>query len=255
MRGRNRQKRVILIFTVSCVAAVLGFAIYAAISSKLVKTVENEFNPDEITLAVVENNDSNTASTVTKAISWSEDSSSTPTKYTATKKIQITNVDESDTNNADAYIRVALIPSYISNVIYTDENNTEQEQEVSVISGNYELSGFGELTDITINNNTFTMGNVTFTLDSEWEDRWFFNHTDGYFYYREIVEPGETTDPLLANVSILSDTYNILKTYGMQLEVDVITDAIQTQGGALDARWTDAGVTIDTDDTLKQGTS
>ena len=99
------------------------------------------------------------------------------------------------------------------------------------------------------------MGNVTFTLDSGWETHWFWNPTDGYFYYRAVVEPGKTTELLLESVSISSDTYSILETYDIQLEVDVLADSIQTKGGALDARWTKAGVTIDTDGNLETATS
>lgn len=42
--------------------------------------------------------------------------------------------------------------------------------------------------------------------------------------------------------------YDVLETYELQLEVDVLVDSIQTQGGALAARWAEAGMTIDDKD-------
>ncbi|MCD8219316.1 MAG: hypothetical protein LUC50_02915 [Ruminococcus sp.] len=53
---------------------------------------------------------------------------------------------------------------------------------------------------------------------------------------------------MLAFVSIASETYDVLETYELQLEVDVLVDSIQTQGGALAARWAEAGMTIDDKD-------
>lgn len=171
MKKRKRRKLALGIMASACAAAVLGFAVYAAVSSKIVKTAVNEFNPDEIVLAVVENGGDNEDPTVTMEISWKADSISLPTTYTAAKKVQIKNRNVKDVNNADVYLRVVLIPSYISEVKYADAGGQSQVQAVSVVSGNYELSSFGELTGISIDDvsHTFTIGDVTFTLDSDWE--------------------------------------------------------------------------------------
>ena len=151
---------------------------------------------------------------------------------------------------------------------------TESTETVTVVPGTptvYGLADFGSLTEISSLSATsetedssddteddsedsdiceYTMGDVTFTLSSDWSTSWLYNSTDGYFYYKAIVEVGDTTKELLSSVSISQKTYKILEAYGISLEVDILADAIQTQGGALDARWSEAGVSIQEDGTL-----
>ncbi len=226
-----------VILSLALVSTVVVFAV-----AKLTKTVSNKFTSDEITVAVVENGDDNSDPETATELTWEQDSGS----YTADKEVQIKNVDEDDVNNADAYIRVALIPSYNATV----EVSTLSSVDVEVITPSYSLKSFGELTDITISGNQFTMGDVTFTLADNWDDYWIFNDADGYFYYKAILSPGTTTEPLLKSVSISSDVYSILIANDIELEVDVIADSIQTLGGAVDARWSDANISISSDGTL-----
>ncbi|MCC8192315.1 MAG: hypothetical protein LIO41_04670 [Ruminococcus sp.] len=231
-------------FVAICIILSLALASTAVVYAvaKLTKTVSNRFTSDEITIAVVENGDDNSDPEAATELTWEQDSGS----YTADKEVQIKNVNEDDVNNADAYIRVALIPSYNAAV----EVSTLSSVDVEVITPSYSLKSFGELTDISISGNQFTMGDVTFTLADDWDDYWFWNVTDGYFYYKAIVSPGTTTEPLLKSVSISRDVYSILIANDIELEVDVIADSIQTLGGAVDARWSDADISIGSDGTL-----
>jgi hypothetical protein len=138
--------------------------------------------------------------------------------------------------------------------VYDDSSNALENVDVTNTEG---ILSIGDMTDISITNNAFTMGDVTFTLDEKWSDSWFFNETDGYFYCKNIVKVGATTQPLLSSVSIGKTTLSKINTEnpGVSLEVDVLSDSIQTKGGAVAARWGDsAGVEIGDDGTLQVST-
>jgi hypothetical protein len=257
------------------------------------------------------------------------------TGYYATKEVTVSNSNNTNENNTDAYIRVCIIPKWISTVVVpkVDDNGnyvldaegnvTTEEQTVDVQSHYGSLSDFGSLTDINLSNgtssssstdseetsseeslsndgsssednendetktssngvtsselasdsssgsasessdttetnkstNTYTMGAVTFTLDSKWSDNWIFNPKDGYFYYKTKVAPGETTAKLLEKVSIEASTKDAMDSAGVSLQVDVIADSIQTNtdANAIYKRWGDAetlGITVGEDGTL-----
>ncbi len=246
---KHRRKKIIftvLLFAVLVLCIAIAYADY-----KSEKTAENVVTPANVATAVIENGTSNAnilSSTYTTTLSLVADQTPSPTSYSAAKQVQIKNIDEND-NNTEAYIRVAIVPEWTATVTPTAGT------DVDVTLGtpeDYGLEDFGELTDISLSagDTSYTMGDVTFTLDSSWESYWFFNTTDGYFYYRKKLAPGSTTEPLLASVKLSASTYDSMEEYGIDLEVDVLTDAIQTQGGAVDARWEDARLTIESDGTL-----
>jgi hypothetical protein len=117
------------------------------------------------------------------------------------------------------------------------------------VTTNTEFKPFGELTAITFSGSTYTMGDVTFTLDGSWNDNWFFNSVDGYFYCKKAVKPGDSTPLLLASLSV--DKTKKDTTYkDVTLEVDIISDSIQTGGGAVSARWGASKITIDSNGAL-----
>lgn len=56
--------------------------------------------------------------------------------------------------------------------------------------------------------------------------KWIYN-TDGYYYYTEIVRPGESTTNLFDNVKVSKETVNLLKE-GQRIELSVIADSIES---------------------------
>ena len=74
------------------------------------------------------------------------------------------------------------------------------------------------------------MGGVTFTLAAGWDvpdgggRYWSYEPTDGYFYYHGVLQPGETTAPLLQSVSGEGKG---------RLEVQVLEEGIEAAGDGL----------------------
>lgn len=241
-RHSGRRMKKLFCMIVVPIVLISGFTIFAIYNHKSIKSAENNFIPSEITNAVQENEDGNENPISQKDLTWTLDGGN---HYTATKAVKILNVDVAGKNNTDAYIRVCMIPRWVRTVQETD---TSQEAEIDVtnVAGYTE---FGNITDIKIdeNTNTYTMGDIKFKLADNWSANWIYNEKDGYFYYKKIVPPGDTTEMLLENVSISKEKYERIDE-DVFLRVDIISDSIQTEGGALDARWAASGITIDTTD-------
>ncbi len=253
-RDSKKIRRAALTLVVAL--ALLGMCslgVWAYTQSKTQKVAENEFYPAKINIVVIEENvtGGTDESDGTKALSveWETETSGSDILYTADKSVQIKNVDETDANNADAYIRVAIVPKWTADVVTETADTTsvptvpETTQAVDVWGPSYGLQDFGSLSSLSSSDlstdptqtTTFTMGDVTFTLADDWYNSWVF--IDGYFYYKYILSPGETTAQLLDSVTISSKTYNILTNYDITLEVDIISDSIQTEAGAFKERW------------------
>lgn len=271
MKRINHRKKIIVVVCGTGVAFLVSVCsiVYAITPSKLIRKEENHFSPAEIDIAVQENNDNNELPTSEKKLTWTIRGDTA----TAPKEVQIKNRNQDDKNNADAYIRVCLIPQWYQTMPMDAEGHAlaiEQPQTTAVsdatrettdvvtttmievnVTNLMDVADFGDLKSIEIKNNTYQMGDVTLTLADDWETYWFFNPKDGYFYCRSPVAPGKTTALLLKEVSIPTEVLNKIEE-GVHLKVDVISDAIQTEGGAIDARWADAGVAIYTDTETNQ---
>jgi len=84
------------------------------------------------------------------------------------------------------------------------------------------------------------LGDLTFELDPDWETNWFYK--DGYFYYRTVLQPGETTAPLLHRVRLTDDTPAMREKYAdITITVEVFADILQAAGGAASQAW---GITV-----------
>jgi hypothetical protein len=290
----------------------LGLVIWAAENvRKSSVSVTNRFIPGTVDIAVVENGKNNDTTnyteTYTADVDWMD---ATPSEndtdkkvWTATKEVQVKNMAKSSntSQSAPAYVRVSIIPRWTRRMYVDSDGNIYESltatenalgikvtatdikaEYVDVLDSEY-LKDFGDIRNIKINGNTFTMGNVTFKLNDSWSDNWIFNPKDGYFYYKKAITPtneateaigGITTTsestkasddstttsevaktstvdttittPLLETVSIPDSIKNKLND-DLFLKVDIVADGIQTEGGALDARWTDSGIVIDED--------
>lgn len=244
----NKKILCITAVLVLLISSLIALAIY---NYKSVKSAENNFIPAEITNAVQENLNGSTEewdnnqdpTPESKTLNWTKVNDS----YKAAKEVRILNADKANENNTDAYIRVCIIPRWVNTVV--DESTSEKTE--TDVTNTEAYTSFGSLTDIKIddNNNTYCMGDVTFTLADGWDDNWIFNENDGYFYYKSIVPPGETTEVLLESVSIKEEVYINIDS-SVSLRVDVISDSIQSGGGAVETRWKDSGIIIDADGTL-----
>lgn len=94
-----------------------------------------------------------------------------------------------------------------------------------------ELGPIGQPTGTTI-----VLGDLTLHLAENWQDNWFY--LDGYFYYRKVLKPGQTSEPLLEKVSLTHDTQELRRKYkDVQIEIEVMADILQADSGAPMEAW------------------
>ncbi len=241
-----KSKAKIVVFC--CGTAIIlttGIFTAMAVTDNLHKEKENNFVPAVISLAVVENEDNNSSYKNVKELEWKKEDGEN--KYTAEKKVEIANLNNKDENNTSAYIRVCINPRWTAEV--TINAGAEDESKVTV-DADMPLDDFGALTDIYIQSNSYTMGDVTFQLADDWSNHWFYNNKDGYFYCISAVAFGKKTPPLLDSVTISSDTKEKLDLFGVKLTVDVLADGIQSEGKAANTMW--KNVKINTNNKLEK---
>lgn len=89
---------------------------------------------------------------------------------------------------------------------------------------------------------TLVLGEITLHFAIDWETSWFYK--DGYFYYRKVLNEGETTPPILTGVTLTDDTAEMTAKYqDIVVEIEVMSDVLQPTNEAL-ALW---GVKVDGD--------
>lgn len=269
---RNRKKQIGIVSAVCvCALCALG-AVFAAyyLNTRQQKSVENPFIPAKIRLAVQEDaggtddvDSENTAERLIKEFTWTN--SDAETNASAVKRVRILNVNGEDENNAAAYIRVCIVPRWVTEVSSpTADGDTPETRDVDVTTyylGEAEdgsslfLSDFGTLTDVRqITGTVYSLGDLTVTLDNAWADSWIFNPTDGWFYYRHPVPPGTATEWLLESVSLPRELLGAAEAAGISLRLDILADSIQTEADALGERWgapETLGIAIGADGSLR----
>lgn len=266
----KKQKTLITTFILSVL--VLSGTIVSAIENNSKKSISNHFKPANIINGIVEN-ETGTNTVTSKDYTFSNINET----LSVDKQVEIINVDAQNDNNADAFVRATIIPIWITD---TNTNNTnsfvvgamndiinnninekiletqvdEYNNKISIQttyqddnnSDYLDISSFTNLKDITILNNAFTTGDITFTLDDNWNENWFFNSNDGYFYYKYVLEPGQKTEPLLKSVSIDDSKLYKYNNNSITLQVDILSDSVQAMGEALNELWTNVEKNITT---------
>lgn len=100
--------------------------------------------------------------------------------------------------------------------------------------GNYMLSDLGELSSPT--DNKMILGDFTLEFAEDWNTYWFYKA--GFFYYRQVLNPGQTTTMLLKKVSLTNDTAEIRKKYkDAGIKVEVMAGILQAESGAPQTEW------------------
>lgn len=133
----------------------------------------------------------------------------------AVKQVEIKN-----TGDVDTYVRVMLIPGW------EGQRNGGCRRELAFGTAPYQTDG-----------QKLQMGDVTLLLADDWADRWLYDEATGYFYCKTRVSPGTTTGLLLERVTIAEG--KATEAAWDNLEVQVISESIQAEGGALAEAWTD----------------
>ncbi len=150
-----------------------------------------------------------------------ENNSSTPTTSNSVNNT-LKLVKVKNTGNIPAYVRVMLVPGY---------------QSAANVNFN-----FGTMpTAISKEDQSFVMGDLQLNFAPNWSNLWFYvfdsTNQTGYFYYKKALPPGEfSANSLLASVQPIDPAK--LRTMIDNIQVDVITDSIQMEGGAV-GMWKD----------------
>ncbi|NMC57694.1 MAG: hypothetical protein GYA50_10785 [Eubacteriaceae bacterium] len=159
----------------------------------------NAFFPGVLTAPIEENGNVTAGNTVIL----------TPSGTNVIKQVQILNTQ--NPHEVDCYIRVMLVP-----VFRTNEGT---------LAANVTLNPSGNNISVTAPNGE----SVTFVLANGWEHDWIYDN--GYFYYKNIVHPGQETTMLLNNVTVSDE--------GLwdSLCIEVLSDSIQAEGNAAANAW------------------
>ncbi len=307
------KKKKFLILTVVAGALVANCSIVSAVNENKA-VLHNSFYPAEVINGVVENTGTETSYTQTVTAQEFTMTTNTSGTLSVDKPVEILNVDAENTNTADVFLRVSIVPMWctsdssessdgnnnfvagaMGSIINDDDNaeivlgsvisnkdvtttQTVTKNIVNVIDSSgstirtaitYEpannneyldIASFGEFKNLTIDKdtNSFKIGDVTFTLVDSWNDYWIYNPNDGYFYYKYVVPVGEKTTQLLKSVSIddskfyrhkTTDSDGDTVTNPITLRVDILSDAVQALGGAVDDVWNAYSVSVSSETT------
>jgi hypothetical protein len=153
---------------------VVGAVVAGQNDTKQKKSATNTFEPATIDIALKETVSTvdnvngeevstGTDNTLTQNLVWTAETEKKE-KYNAIKQVTVTN--SNNENNTDAYIRVCIIPKWISTVevpkvnydgsyVLNDDGEVATETKTVDVQTHYgELSDFGSLTDINLSNGT-----------------------------------------------------------------------------------------------------
>lgn len=162
----------------------------------------NQFTPGVLTTTIIENGEDPGS---TKEF--------TPEGKNTRKEVRVRN--DENVHGVEGYIRVMLVPTFRTNE--------------GTLPGNIVLHPSGNILTITAPNNG---GTIKLKLVNGWKDNWIYDN--GYFYHRSIVSPGKLTAVLLESVEVTdSALWN-------SFHLEVLSDAIQAEGGALEDAWGEA---------------
>ena len=128
---------------------------------------------------------------------------------TTQKMIQVENSNH--LNEIDTYVRVMLVPTF----------RTPEGSE----AGNIFLEPMSNYILVTEPEG----GTITLNLNSSWSVHW--TYSNGYFYHKAIVHPGELTHVLLNSVTV--SEIDLWETF----RLEVLSDAIQAENSAANAAW------------------
>ena len=217
MAKKQKKLRFSLIMAITVSLMSASIIAVAAILPQLQPTPrQNEFEPVTPQIAIKEN-DSEPQPTATNEMIFYPDEDKT--KYTADKKVQITN------SGNDEYIKVALIPQWY-------------DSKGRLCGGLENISNFGipqepdmlNHTQKYINSQNTDFVILTYHLSPNWSNYWQYDKNTGFYHYKNILKKGQTTEPLILSVEVSAEVYQLSSEY--ELQIDVVTESIQTTATA-----------------------
>ena len=83
-------------------------------------------------------------------------------------------------------------------------------------------------------NDQMALGDITLHFADDWETNWFYR--DGYFYYRQVLDPGERSAQLLSGVTLTNGSLSNANG-NVQVTIEVLADILQSEGNAAQNEW------------------
>lgn len=204
----------IMIITLSLMGA--SIIAVAAILPQLQKDRTNEFDPATAQIEIKENNSTPQATSEKELILDTDEEKS---KFTVDKKVQITS------SKNEEYIKAALIPQWY-------------DAAGRLSAGLGDISDFGLAQEpdtvkniqqyVSSQNENFVI--LTYHLAADWSDYWTYDKDTGFYHYKNSLKKGQSTEPLILSVEMSADVYELSE--GYELQIDVITESIQTNADA-----------------------
>jgi hypothetical protein len=212
---KKKKKYVVIISSIISVMLIAPLIAYAI----LYKSDErkNEFRAAKADIQVKEG-DKSDDDLINEDYTWTADGDI----YKVDKPVQIYDVRD----NNDEYLRVRFVPMW-----YDSAGN---------ICGGAE--DFSDYSKTELENNELKFKNssgttlLTLKLSTEpvWSESWEYNSSDECFYYKGEIKSGDVSEKLLSEVQIPKSVYESTTEY--TLHVEVLADAVQTEGNAKDRR-------------------
>lgn len=196
MNGKLKKSHIGLIMAIALVVSFGAVGTLAYIT-KTLDTMKNSFNLGETTVIIVE------PSVDPSSVPWGAN----------TKPVKLTN--QAGPDSVPGFVRALLVPTIVSK-----ENGQQTEAKLGALSEPV--------------SNRMVLGDIELVFVSDWKTNWFYK--DGYFYYRNMLNPGESTTNLLSGV-VLSSTGKAENFAKVDVKVNVLADIIQYGDAPAAAAW------------------
>jgi hypothetical protein len=216
--NKNKKQRIVVISALALMIAVPITVLAIVYNSGRTNT----FRPAEADIAVKESNaESEMLTDQDYTMSLSDDDI-----YSVSKPVEIKDLR----SNGGENLRVRFVPMWID----SDGNVCGGVADVTDIR-DIELDA--EETKLIYYNGSGSSRSplIVLELAENWKDNgWTFNRDDSCFIYSGALDENKLTSKLLSKVTVSKEVMD--KAEGLELQLDVLADAIQKYGGA-ESRW------------------
>ena len=208
---KKHSKLLVTIVVMLSLSAITAFALSLYYSM----TRYNDFTKGQINAQIEENN-SEPVEEQSPELTPEESVIDGEKVHITAKKIVIKNNSKND-----GYIRARLIPGW-------------KDSDGNIVATLGNISDFGNLS--LDESEQYLAGEIIFSngvsakLAENWYKNWDYNSDNNLFIYKKIVNAGDETEPLITDVVMSDEAYNLAKENDVDFILDVLADIIQDEG-------------------------
>lgn len=226
---KRQKKQTVILSSIVAAMFILPLIVFAAYESGI---RDNRFRPAQAKVEVKEGNDTGDA-LQKDDYTWVEDNDC----YYVEKPVAIQDVRGKNKES----LRVQFVPMWMddtgnvcsslpglfnyTHIVLTNDagdalNQRTEQAQATVLC-------FRDSIDTTL---------LTLRLADNWHQSWIWNPDDLCFYYKSVLQPGQTTPELLTKAEVPKSVYYAALDNEIKLRLDVLADAVQTTDGAAGKR-------------------